>query len=108
MARNSGGTTAIVAVGAGILGAALANGLGAALGPDFVLRLFFGGLAGAACGLLPYFVGRSRDIAFARKAVWISVGCGIVLGLILAMPVAIVLAVMASRRAPRPATPVAV
>jgi hypothetical protein len=47
--------TALGAIGGGLLGAVVANGLGVAFGPDFVIGVFAGGAVGGLCGLIPYF-----------------------------------------------------
>lgn len=92
-------TAALPAVIGGALGAALVSGLG----PDFAGGLLFGGVAGGIVGLLPYFVGRQKDRDLAVKAVWWCVGSGMVLGLLLAAPVAIVFTVVLVRKDPAPA-----
>jgi membrane glycosyltransferase len=100
MEGNSSAQIAVGAIGGGLVGALFANGLDAAFGPEFVVRVLAGGAAGWLCGLIPYFAGRSKDREFALKSVWICIGSGMVLGLILALPVAIVSGVLASRRSP--------
>ena len=102
-AQSSGWKTALIAVIGGVVGAAVANGLGAALGPTFVVKVMGGAAAGGICGLIPYFASRRKDRAFARKSVWICVGSGMILGVILALPVAVVTAIIGSRRTPQPA-----
>jgi hypothetical protein len=57
--------------------------------PNFYWRFLIGGIAGALCGLIPYFVGRHKNKSLAETAMLSCVIAGSLLGLILALPVSI-------------------
>lgn len=56
---NLGGQilVAIAAIVGGAIGSALVKGLS----PNTIAMMFGGGVAGALCGMLPYFIGKNRD-----------------------------------------------
>lgn len=62
----------------------------------FLVGALFGGLvAGAVCGLLPFFLAKSRNRVPLGTAALITCGvCGVILGLILALPVALIFTVI--------------
>lgn len=58
---------------------------------DFLQTVIVGGLAGIIAGLIPYFIGKNKDqIKMATQALIVCGICGIFLGLLLALPVALI------------------
>lgn len=58
---------------------------------DFLQTIIVGGLAGIIVGLIPYFIGKNKDqIKIATQALIVCGICGIFLGLLLAVPVALI------------------
>src|SRR5687768_165282 len=54
-----------------------------------LIQIFAGGLAGTLIGLIPFFVGKKRNLKLAKIALGSCAICGMILGLILALPVAV-------------------
>ena len=88
----------IVAILVGLLSATVGYGLSAVLGAEFVIKVFAGGAVGVLCSLIPYYLGRANDPVFAKRAVWVCLGAGMIGGMILAIPAAIALAVITRLR----------
>lgn len=65
-------------------------------GSGFAVGMFLGGaMAGMVCGLLPYFVGKKKGNGKLGGIGFFScIGAGLILGLLLALPVAIVFTVV--------------
>ncbi len=61
---------------------------------QLAFRLIGGGIAGFVCGLLPYFVGKNKNPKLANIALISCAISGIVLGAILALPVAVVFTII--------------
>jgi hypothetical protein len=81
-----------------VIGCAVAAILVRGFGPRALAMILGGAAAGGLCGLLPYFVGRNRDARLAAFAVWICVGLGILFGVFLAIPVALLFTLMLARK----------
>ena len=63
---------------------------------DVTMGLFMGSLAGGLVGLIPFLIAKKRGLpTLATVAIWTCIGCGLVLGLLLAVPACIVLTVIA-------------
>ncbi len=84
----------------GIIGLLIGGAIGAAqsLSIQTIARFVGGGVAGALCGLVPYYIGRKKDPKLARIALWSCAGAGLILGIILALPTAIVFAIVIARK----------
>jgi hypothetical protein len=93
----------VVTVIATVIGAAIGSAAVSSLPPETMARIVGGVLAGAACGLIPFFVGRKRDKQFALIALGACALAGAALGVILALPLALILTFVISRRAPQEA-----
>ncbi|MGB8261947.1 MAG: hypothetical protein WCE75_16425 [Terracidiphilus sp.] len=62
--------------------------------------LIGGALMGLVCGLLPYFVGKKKNVeGLPVTALWVCAVCGLLLGILLALPVAIVFTVVIANKA---------
>jgi hypothetical protein len=81
-----------------VIGCAVAAILARGFGPRTLAMILGGAAAGGLCGLLPYFVGRKRDARLAAFAVWICVGLGILFGIFLAIPVALLFTLVLARK----------
>lgn len=58
---------------------------------DFLRTIIVGGLAGIIVGLIPYFIGKNKNqIKMATQALIVCGICGTLLGLLLALPVALI------------------
>src|SRR5687768_8368691 len=55
-----------------------------------LIQIFAGGVAGTLIGLIPFFVGKNRNLKLAKIALGSCAISGMVLGLVLALPVAVV------------------
>jgi hypothetical protein len=86
----------VAAVVGGAIGAAAVRGLE----PQTAGMLFGGAVAGALCGLLPYFIGKKKSQEkLGSIALLACIVAGVALGLILAIPTAVVfVAVILTRR----------
>lgn len=63
---------------------------------EMIIQLAAGTLAGFLCGLIPYFVAKNRNnLKLAKLALGICAFCGLLLGLILAIPVCVVFVIIA-------------
>lgn len=63
---------------------------------DVTMGLFMGALAGGLVGLIPFLIAKKRGLCkLATVAIWTCLGCGLVLGLLLAVPACIVFSVIA-------------
>ena len=89
----------LVGWGGAVMGRLAVRGLSI----DSIVMLVAGGVAGAFCGLIPYFVGRFKNRGLAITSVWICAAAGAALGVFLALPVALVFTFFLAR--PRPAPP---
>jgi hypothetical protein len=66
-----------------------------------IAAIFGGGVTGAICGLLPYFTGRRKNKKLSKISIWVCTAAGIILGIILALPVALFFTiVIANSKAP--------
>jgi len=77
------------------------------LGLELTITLLAGAAGGALCGLLPYSVAKKRNnLQAGRISMWVCTGSGLVLGILLALPVALLatVAVVAASRADAPAS----
>jgi hypothetical protein len=83
---------------ASVIGCAVAAILVRGFGPRALAMMLGGAAAGGLCGLLPYFVGRKRDARLAALAVWVCVGSGILFGVFLAIPVALLFTLVLARK----------
>ena len=54
-----------------------------------IAAIFGDGVAGALCGLLPYFIGRRKNKKLSKISIWVCTAAGMVLGVILVLPVAL-------------------
>jgi hypothetical protein len=79
-------------IAAGIVGAIIGYAAVKLLPHDLGIKIFAGGATGLLVGLIPFLIGRKKHPRLAR----ISLGCclvaGMILGLLLALPVAVVFA----------------
>ncbi len=64
------------------------------------VRIFFGGVAGFLCGLIPYFTGRHKNPKLAKTAMTCSIISGMALGILLALPVAIAFTIVIAVKSP--------
>lgn len=93
----------VATVVATLIGAAFGSALVSGLSPDMMARIVGGALAGGACGLIPFFLGREKDKRFALTALGACALAGAAFGIILALPLALILAFIVHRRAPKEA-----
>lgn len=84
----------IVGVAIGVVGWRVLTGGDA----ETSARALGGALAGAACGSIPYLVGRRTDRTLAIGALAVCVVSGVVAGLVLAAPIAAIGAVVLHQR----------
>ena len=59
---------------------------------DVGIHIFAGAAAGLLVGLIPFFIGKKRHPRLARISLWSCLIAGMILGLLLAVPVAVVFA----------------
>lgn len=92
------------AIGA-VLGLAASEGLPALLANwidgEWLNQACFGGALGALLGLIPKTKLRDRDVSFANSSFWIVAAAGLIGGVVLALPAAM-LTVFVGRRRPSP------
>ena len=89
-AATARGTVMMIA--GGIIGAVIGYTAVKLLPHDLGARIFIGGAEGLLVGLIPYLIGKKQRPLLAR----ISLGCclvgGMILGLLLALPIAVIFA----------------
>ena len=88
----------VLGITAILIGGAIGTAAAQSLSIQTIARFVGGGVAGALCGLLPYYIGRKKDPKLARIALWSCAGAGLILGIILALPTAIVFAIVIARK----------
>lgn len=60
----------------------------------FAMQLVAGGSVGAVCGLLPYFIAKKKNNKLKNISLWSCILSGVILGLFLAVPVAIIFSII--------------
>jgi hypothetical protein len=65
------------------------------------IRLGAGMLAGLLIGLIPFFIFRNRDKKWASNALLVCMVSGLICGVVLAIPAAIIISIIASNRIKR-------
>ena len=83
---------AILMIASGLIGAVIGYTAVKLLPHDLGVRILAGAATGLLVGLIPFFIGRRRHLLLARLSLALCVVAGAVLGLLLALPVAAVLA----------------
>ena len=76
------------------IGAVLGFAAARALGGSTSIMILVGGLVGLLCGLLPYFIARGNRIEFAQTSLWVCGVAGMIGGALLAVPTAVVMAIV--------------
>ena len=61
---------------------------------ELIARFVGGGIAGALCGLIPFFVGRKRGNKLGTVGLCVCIPVGMFFGIILALPTAIVFTII--------------
>lgn len=83
---------AVLKIAGGIIGGIIGYTAVRLLPHDVGIRIFAGGAAGLLVGLMPFFIGEKRHPRLARISLWSCLIAGMILGLLLAVPVAVVFA----------------
>jgi len=87
---------------AGVFGFALMFAVFRGLLPPMATRAIFGGIGGAAVGLVPYSIQQRRTGATRLWPIGVCAASGMLLGLLLAVPVGILLSVYLWATTPPP------
>ena len=82
----------VLKIAGGVVGGIIGYTTVKLLPHDVAIRIFAGGAAGLLVGLIPFFIGRRRHPCLARTSLWLCLAAGLILGLLLALPVAVVFA----------------
>ncbi len=95
-----------IGIVAGIVGAVIGHAVARSIPFQLTVQLIAGTVAGLLVGLVPYFLARSRgELRLARIALGVCALCGLVLGLILAVPACIAFVVVIVTKPPAKETP---
>jgi hypothetical protein len=77
-----------------ILGGVLGYAAMSLVSPQMKTLIFFGGVAGLICGLIPFFCGRNRNPKLAKTSLACCCIAGCAFGALLALPVAIIFTIV--------------
>lgn len=73
---------------------------------ELTMRFLGGAVAGCLVGLIPFYIARKRgEQAFSKISMGICILCGLILGLLLALPASIILVVIIFLRQPKEKSP---
>ena len=75
-------------------GAAIGRAVLEGTSPRTLNFIIGGAIAGLLCGLIPYFIGKKKNKKLSQIAIWSCVASGIILGALLALPVAIIFSIV--------------
>jgi hypothetical protein len=94
-------TKKTVSTVASIIGALIGFFAVKMLPPRRVGMLFGAGVVGVLCGLIPYFTGRHKNPKLAKIGLYSTVVAGLILGIVLALPVAIIFTIIIAVTEPK-------
>jgi hypothetical protein len=83
-----------------IIAAAIGFAIFKFLPPDMTAMLFGGAVAGAACGIVPLLISKHRNTELGVQSILVCVIAGMVGGVVIAIPAAIVMSLIAYSRKP--------
>jgi hypothetical protein len=82
----------VLKIAGGVIGGIIGYTAVKLLPHDVGIRIFVGGAIGLLIGLIPFFIGKNRHPRLARISLLSCLVAGMILGLLLAVPVAVVFA----------------